>query len=197
VSQHQCTAALVKAKCISLVQCCIAEQAHSRFVSLQSHLWRFGLHTGVCIDPRLMHCSTGQGRMHFPLFSAALQNMLTAGLCHCNHTYGDLLSIQVCIDPRLMHCSTGQGRMHFPLFSAALQNRLTTGLCHCNHTYGDLLSIQVCALTQDSCTAALVKAECISHSSVLLCKTCSQQVCVTAITPMEICSPYSKLTKCY
>ena len=81
--------------------------------------------------------------MHFPLFSAALQNRLTAGLCHCNHTYVDLRFIQVWIEPTDIHCSTGQGKMHFPLFSAALQNRLTAGLCHCNHTYGELLFIQV------------------------------------------------------
>jgi len=86
-----------------------------------------------------MHCSTGLGRMHAPLFIAALQNRLTAGLFHCNHTYGDLLFIQGCSGPAQLHCSTGLGRMHAPLFIAALQNRLTAGLCHCNHTYGGLL----------------------------------------------------------
>ena len=44
---------------------------------------------------------------------------------------------------------------------------------------------------QHLCTAALVKAEQISHCSVLLCKTGSQQPCATAITPMEICSSYN------
>ncbi len=43
---------------------------------------------------------------------------------------------------------------------------------------------------QHQCTAALVKAEQLSHCSVLLCKTGSQQPCATAITPMEICSLY-------
>ena len=43
---------------------------------------------------------------------------------------------------------------------------------------------------QHQCTAALVKAEQLSHCSVLLCKTGSQQPCATAITPMEICSSY-------
>ena len=38
-----------------------------------------------------MHFRTGQGKKHFPLFSAALQNRLTAGLCHCSHTYGAAL----------------------------------------------------------------------------------------------------------
>ena len=33
----------------------------------------------VCSEPKLMHCSTGQGKMHSPLFSVALQNRLTPG----------------------------------------------------------------------------------------------------------------------
>ena len=74
-----------------------------------------------------------------------MQNMLTAGLCHCNYTYGHLLIIQVCSDPKEMHCSTDKGKMQSILFSAAVQNRLTAGLCHCNYTYGHLLFIQVCS----------------------------------------------------
>jgi len=80
-----------------------------------------------------------------PLFSAALENKLTAGLCHYKYTYGDLLSIQVCSDPAQMHCSNGLDKMHSPLFSAALENRLTAGFCHCNYTYGGLLFKQVCS----------------------------------------------------
>ena len=125
------------------VQCCSANQADSSLVPLQTHLRRFALHQ-VCIDARPMHCSTGHGRIALPLFSAAQQNRLTACLCQCNYTYGDLLFIQVWIDARPMHSSTGQGRIASPLFSAALQNRLTACLCQCNYTYGDLLFIQVC-----------------------------------------------------
>jgi hypothetical protein len=86
----------------------------------------------VCSEPTEMQCSTGLAKMHFSLFSAAQQHRLTAGLCHCSYTYGDLLSTQVCSDTTEMHCSTGQGKLHFSLFSAALQDRLTAGLCHCN-----------------------------------------------------------------
>jgi len=42
-----------------------------------------------------------------PLFSAALENKLTARFCHSYYTYKDLLFIQVCSDPAEMHCSTG------------------------------------------------------------------------------------------
>ena len=38
------------------------------------------------------------------------KNRLTAGLCHCNYTCGDLLFTQLCSDATPKHCSTGQGR---------------------------------------------------------------------------------------
>ncbi|DBA96982.1 TPA: hypothetical protein ACH3X3_012923 [Trebouxia sp. C0006] len=89
--------------------------------------------------------STGQGKIASPLFSVALQNRLTAALCHFNNTYGDLLFIQVCSDATPMHCSTGQGKIASPLIRVALQNRLTAALCHSDNTYGDVLFIQVCS----------------------------------------------------
>ena len=99
----------------------------------------------VCSDAEPMHCSTGQGRKASPMFSAALQNSLTACMCLCRYTYGHLLLIKVCSDATPMDCTTGQGRKASPLFSAGLHKRLTACLCHCNHTYGDLLFIQVCS----------------------------------------------------
>ncbi len=136
-----------------------------------------------------MHCRSVQGTMQAPLFSAAVQNRFTAGLCHCNHTCGDLLFIQLCSDSAAMLCSTAQGKMHSPLFSAALQNKLTAGLCHCNHTYGDLLFIQVC---RDPAPMLCNTAQGKMHSPMFsrLCKTGSQQACVTAIAPMEIWLSY-------
>ena len=83
--------------------------------------------------------------LHCCYFSSALQDRLTAGLCHCNSTYGDLIFIQMCSEPTEMHCNTGLGKMHAPLFSGALQNKLTTGLCECSYTSEDLLFIQVCS----------------------------------------------------
>ena len=59
--------------------------------------------------------------MHSPVLSAAVENSLTAGLCHCKYTC-DLLFTQVCSDPAPLHCNTGQGKMHSLLLSAALQN---------------------------------------------------------------------------
>ena len=133
-----------------------------------------------------MQSSTGLGKKHSPLFSSALQNRPTAGLCHCNYAYGQLLCIQVCSEPTGMHCSTGLGKMHSLLFSSALHIRLTAGLCHCTQTNEDLLF----SVSQQKCTAALVWANSIPYCSEVLCKTGSQQACVNAITPVERCFAY-------
>ena len=124
----------------------------------------------VCSEPAQKNCSTGLGKMHSPLFSSALQNRLTAGLCHCNSTCGDFIFIQVCSEPTEMQSSTSLVKLHSPLFRSALQNRLTAGLCHCSSTYGDLLSYR-CAVSQLKSSATLVWAKCIPHCSVVLCKT--------------------------
>ena len=235
VTQQQCTAALGRSTGFPTVQSCSAKQAHSWFGSLQLHLWRFAVHTGVQ-SPNSNALQHWAEKLHSPLFKAALQNRLTAGLGHCNYTYGDLLFIQVCSDTTAMHCSTGQinwiphcskllcktgsqlvwvtaitpmeiccsyrcavtqqqctaalGRANcIPHCSAALQNRLTAGLGHCNYTYGDLLFIQVCSdTTAMHCSTGQINW--IPHCSKLLCKTGSQLVWVTAITPMEICCSY-------
>jgi hypothetical protein len=63
----------------------------------------------VCNDATPKHCSTGQGWITFLLFSAALQNRLTACLGQCNYTYAGLLSTQVCSDATSKHSSTNQG----------------------------------------------------------------------------------------
>ena len=136
VTHHQCTAALVWAKCIP-------------------------------------HCT-------------ALQNRLTACLCHCNHTCEDLLLIQVCSDPTPMHCSTAFGKMHSTLSSAALQTGSQLA-CVTATTPMKICCSCKCAVTHHQCTAALVWAKCIPHCQVLLCKTGSQLACVTATTPMKIC----------
>ena len=145
VTQHQCTAALFKAKCnphcsmgvFAVTQACCQPVLLSNTDQCKMCLSLF-------FRARPMHCSTGQGKIASMLFSAALQTSLTACLCQCNYTYGDLLFLQVCNDATPMHCSTDYGKTASLLFSTALQNRLTACLCHCNYTYGDLLFTQMC-----------------------------------------------------
>ena len=78
-----------------------------------------------------------------PLLTAAVQNRLTAGLCCCKHTFGDLLLTQECSGPTPVTLLLA--KYSCPLLSAAVQNRLIAGLCCCKYIYGDLLFPQVCS----------------------------------------------------
>ncbi len=127
------------------------------------------------------HCSTAKGKIPSLLFSAALQNRLTAALCHCNYTYGDLLFIQVCSDATAVHWTTGQGKLASLLFSGALQNRLTAALCHCNHTYGDLLFIQVCS---DATPKAL--QHCSGQNTFPAVQCCSAKQAHSSLVPLQL-----------
>ena len=139
MTHHQCTAALILAICIHHcpVLLCNTGSQHACVTAITPMM--ICCFIQVCSKPPPMHCSTGFGKLHSPLSSAALQNRLKGCLCHCNYTYEDLLLIQVCNDPPPMHCSFDFGNLHSPLSSAALQYRLTACLCHCNYTYEDLL----------------------------------------------------------
>jgi len=145
-------------------------------VPLQLHLWTFALRQ-VCNDATPMYCSNSEGKTASLLFSAALQNRLTARLFHCNCTYGHLLFIQVWSDATPMHCSNSDGKTASLLFSAALRNRLTAALCHCNRTFGHLLFIQVwsdatpmhCSTGQGKIASLLFSAALRNRLTAALC----------------------------
>jgi len=157
-------------------------------VSMQLQLWRLDLHTGVqrptanalqlCSRPKssphcsLLLCKTGQQQ----------------AVCHCSYTYGVLLFIQVCSNPAQMHCSTVQGKMQSPLFIAALQTRMTAGSVSLHLR---LWTFALHAGVQQPSTNAL--QPCSGHNAIATVKCCSakqanSRQCVTAGTPMEICS---------
>ncbi len=126
--QHQCTAALVRAR--QLPHCSLLLCKPSSQDACVTAIKTYGdlLFIQVCSDATPMHCITVQGKTASPLFCAALQTKLTGCLCHCNYTYGDLVFTQVCSDATPMHPSTGHGKTAAPLFSAALQTKLTAKL---------------------------------------------------------------------
>ncbi len=133
-----------------------------------------------------MHCKPGFGKLHSTLSSAALQNRLTACMCHCKYTYEGLLLTQVGSDPTPMHCSTGLGKCipHCPvlLCKTGSQHACVTAITPMN-----ICCSHKCAVIHHQSTASLVLANCIPLCPVLLCKTGSQHACVTAITPMKAC----------
>ena len=158
-------------------------------VSLQLHLWNL-LFIQVSSGTSKMLCNTVQGKMQSPLFSAALQNRLTAGSVSLQLHLWNLLFIQVSSGTSKMFCNTVQGKTQSSLFSAALQNWLTAGSVSLQlHLWRFALHTGVqwhstYALQQGSGQNAIPTVQCCSA------KQAHSRQCVTAVTPMEICSSY-------
>ncbi len=79
VSPQKCTAVLVKANCIPHCSVVLCKTGSQQALCHYSYTNGDLLFTQMCSESAEMHCSTGQGNMHSPLFSGALQNRLTAG----------------------------------------------------------------------------------------------------------------------
>jgi len=123
VSQHQHSAALLRAKGIPYCPVLVCRTSSQHACVTEIHLGNELAAIKVCSEPTAVLCSTAQGTMHFPLFSVALQNRLAACLCHREYTSEDSLLEKECNEPTPILCSIAQDKTHSPLFSAALQNR--------------------------------------------------------------------------
>ncbi len=143
----------------------------------------------MCRGPNfnaLQHCSRQNA---FLTACVALQNRLTAVLCHCKDTFGYFFKTQVCSVPSPMHYSTSQGKSHSSLPRVTLQNRLTAVLCHCKDTFGYFFKTQVCSVPSPMHYST---GQGKMHSSlpVLRCKTGRQHCSVIAKTPLDISSTH-------
>ena len=79
MTQHKCSAALFRAKCTPHCSVLLCNEGSQQAVFHCSYTYGDVLFIQVCSDPAQMQCSSVQGKMHSPLFSAALQRRLTAG----------------------------------------------------------------------------------------------------------------------
>ncbi len=95
VSQQKCSAALVWAKCLCHCSVLLCKTGSQQACVNATTPIEICCSYRCALTRHKIQCSTGQGRMQSPLCSAALQNRLTAGLCHCIYTYGDLVFIQL------------------------------------------------------------------------------------------------------
>ena len=93
VTQQHCRAALLRAKCILYCSVLLCKTGWQQACVNAIAPVQICCSYRCAVTQHQMHCSTGFGKMHSPLFSAALQNRLTAGLCHCNCTCANLLFI--------------------------------------------------------------------------------------------------------
>ena len=135
VTQHQCTAALLRAKRSPHCSVLVCKSGSQQAVCQCKYTHEVLLFKQVCSEPTPKHCSTGQCRIASLLFSAALHNRLTASLCHCSYIYEDLLYIQVCSDLAPLLCS---GQNAVAIVQCCRQ-------CHCKYTYADWLFMHVCS----------------------------------------------------
>ncbi len=96
--------------------------------------------------------------------SCCADNRVKAGSCLCNVRFKHLLLAQW---PATVLCSTASGRVHLSLIRVAVQ--ITVGQ---QAHVSAMSSVSICCLHSDrqQCIAALLLAECISHSSELLCR---------------------------
>jgi len=127
VTEHQCIAPLFKAKCNPQCSMLLCKTGPQQALSHCSYTYGDLLFMQVCCDPAPMHCSSVQGKMQSPLFSAALQNKPTAGSVALHLHLGRSALHTGVSDSARVHCSSVQGKMQSPGFSAALQNRPTAG----------------------------------------------------------------------
>ena len=122
-----------------------------------------------------MQCSSAQGKMQSPLFSVALQNRLKAGS----------VSLQSHLWSFALHTGV-QGASTNAVQLCSRQNAVPTVQCcpakqaHGRQCVTAVAPMQVCssyrcAGSQHKCSAALLKAKCNPHCSVLPCKTGSKQ----------------------
>ncbi len=126
VSQHQCTAALVLAKCSPHCSVLLCKTGSQHALCHCNYTYEDLLFIQVCSESAPMHCSTGFGKLQSPLFSVALQNRVTA----CTMS----LQLHLCSFDAHTKCALSQhqctaalvlAKMQSPLFSVTLQNRVT------------------------------------------------------------------------
>ncbi len=79
VTQHQCTATPFLAKGIPHCSVLLCKTDSQQAVCHCKYTYGDLAFIQMCSDPAPTHCSSLQGKMQSPLFSAALQNRLTAG----------------------------------------------------------------------------------------------------------------------
>ena len=189
VAQHQCTAALFKAKCSPHCAVLVYKPGSQQAVCHCGHTCGDLLFIQVCSGPAPVHCSSLQGKMQSSLCSAGLQTRLTAG--------------SVSLRSHLWRSALHTG-LQWPSTSAlqlsSRQNAVLTVQCwftnqaHCRQCVTAVTPVETrssyrFAVAQHQCTAALFKAKCSPHCAMLVYKPGSlQEVCHCVYTCGDLLS---------
>ncbi len=135
-----------------------------------------------------MNCSSVQGKMQSPLFSASLQSRLTAGSVSLQLHLWRVPLHKGCSDPAQMSAALSKAKCNHHCSVLLCKAGSQQAVCHCSYTCGGFLFTQV-AVTYHKCTAALSKANCNPLFSAALQKrlkagSVSRQLLV------EVCSSH-------
>jgi len=159
VSQHKCSAVLFRAKCNPHCSVLLCKTGSKQAVCHCNHTYAGLLFTQVCREPAQMQCSCAQGKMQSPLFSVALQSRLKAG-SFALHT-----GVQGASTNAVKLCSRQNA---VPTVQCCPAKQAHSRQCVTAITPMEFCSSHRCAGSQHKCSAALLKAKCSPHCSVLL-----------------------------
>jgi len=160
VTQHKCTAALSKAECnphCSVLLCKGGSQQSMCHCS------------DICGDCSSYRCAMTQHKCNPHCSVLLCKTGSQQAVCHCRYTCGGLLFIQV---KALQHCS---GQNTFSTVQCCSAKQAHSMHCVTANTPMKICSSNSYAVAQHQCTAALLRATCIPHCPVLLCKAGLQQ----------------------
>ena len=179
--QHQCTAALVRAKASSpLFSAALQIRLRACLCHCNYTYGNLLFMTSCAVMQHQCTAALVRAKASSPLFSAALQIRLRACLCHCNYTYGDLLFIQLCSDA-----------------TAQLCEELSIGVIAVHKQQPDLQAAHLGSLfCPDQCCSALVLHHCtagheeqISIGVIAVAQACSEPDFTAALNSGELVLP--------
>ncbi len=158
VSQQECSAVLFRAKCNPHCSVLLCKTGSKQAVCHCSHTYAGLLFTQVCREPAQMHCSSVQGKMHSPLFSAALQSRLTAGSVSLqSHLWSFALhtGVQGASRNGLQFCS---GQNALPTVQCCSAKQAHSSQCVTAIIPMEFCSSYRCAVSLHKCSAVLFRA---------------------------------------
>ena len=188
VTQPQCAAARFRAEWSPQCSVLLCKTGSQQAVCRCSHIYGEVLFIQVCSDPAPMHCSSVQGKMQSPLFSAALQNRLKSRECVTAYALMEKCSSYRCAVTQ-PQCAAARFRAKWSPHCSVLLCKTGSqqAVCHCSHIYGEVLFIQVCNDPAPMhCSSVQGKMQSPLFSAALQNRIRSRE-CVSAYAYMEMC----------
>ena len=146
MTQHQCSAALFRAKCSPHCSVLLCNEGSRQAVCHCSHTCGDLLFIQVCSDPAQMQCSSVQGKNAFPTIQCC-----SAVKVHSRQCVTAVTPVGVCCSCRgrvtqhkcTAELSTANCSAHCSVLPC--KTALQQAVCYCSFEHGDLFFMQVCS----------------------------------------------------